>query len=1437
MNEQIFLTALPRRIKRRNGRLVAELSVHVAPWLLLDGTLSDFAFATWATTVLNMGFLVELDGGARFETAAPQGGGQVRRAVVTSRPDPALFASLLPGNTPVKAHSVARALPAQKILSYPNAGLSAALQEDYARLAVDLQTSRNYPRHVDLQAGMLGESVSRHGTERKQRVEALRRSLDSVGSVAQQDAADIAEMLTAFESFHAVKELRVSPAPPDREFHSLISVFGGYPDLVRRLGFAVDLELEAEVDTDLPSTAGPGIGMVRVTPIQAVPGVVTPSRWTAYTLDQAKGLFLAAGRGEIERGLLRLPKKTYSVVQVDVDGTLHKRLAIGAAAASDYATRSEPLGAPAIQSHGLALVRNGHATWLQDRWRRHTSLAVSPKTKQSEVRGADRTADDTYFAEDLTRGYAVDVQVIAKVDGPCDEPWTSLCTRRGRFEVFDPTTNSLRLAWPGSDSVDGEGWTSSAITKIDPTNEAGADARTGESVFRWTGWGLNVPFPRKDPGTPPELPSPSQRLRVVHKAVPRSLPKLRCGWTYRMRLRAVDLAGNALTHSEAESFAATDTALKHRYGRTEPISGPLLVSGNNVEAGLSVVPAKGRLVERFVIRRYFDGRVFKKTEPAEYHVLAPRVSVEITEQLGALDRSADRSFNEINARDIPWKELPEWEHALRQDGDLPYLGDPTVAGFALVDLPGTKPSETVIVPADGSARSRVLVVLESGSGRPEPLGGHSMESGERVRLREDGGVTRVRISCVPTTAAASTFALLDWTRGRAGADVQRLIARGEHVMTSPFREVEFIHALQVPFTVGTVEAIAIEPRKVDQLQVRASTAAQVHARSTGSVRLTAHWTEYLPTGEKDERQAEVYHAALEHKDNDQENTGTPDKLSPLACDFTHSLPDGRYRRLRYRITAISRFAAFFDENLPKSRIGELSQFVDILNTVKPAPIAVGSSIPTFLWQEHPSDGGVARSREASGIRVFLDAPFSVSGEGEMVGVVVFTGTMSDADRKRLRDVVSMVGADPIWTHELPVVPLKLSAFLPGPHRTDPVDIPLSAVDQSTNRTSAVSIKVVPHLVQVDQGRRYIDVVLDAGGSYGPFVRLALVRYQKHSVDDSVSVSFASPLDVMQLLPQRNLELRWHETGLAVHLRGPSYALGTGVHAPPVLEIMVERRERDWWRLVTKVEMVGVPSGTGQVAWNAPEIAIDDTRRGRQRVSLNQFEVVPSDAGPTRRLVYSDVHIIEPSWSASMGESAQKARDTSYARAAAVEYARTHWRSVCHDGFIAGKFGSANFRRAAAGTLFQHLNDPNNPECIRVDGETINFGPLDDCTHFISCCLGGGGGLAIPRDFPTGPYGIISAKKLVQWLLDSGTATAIAVPDKSNPPLDRLRVGDLIAYYRASTGRYTHLVMYLGNYKIVCHTYCRSDDPACTWDNEYTLGQDDDDVRWTFLRVD
>ena len=168
----------------------------------------------------------------------------------------------------------------------------------------------------------------------------------------------------------------------------------------------------------------------------------------------------------------------------------------------------------------------------------------------------------------------------------------------------------------------------------------------------------------------------------------------------------------------------------------------------------------------------------------------------------------------------------------------------------------------------------------------------------------------------------------------------------------------------------------------------------------------------------------------------------------------------------------------------------------------------------------------------------------------------------------------------------------------------------------------------------------------------------------------------------------------------------------------------------------------------------------------------------------------------------------------YNRDQARMYARWYANNVCHDGAVACVRSSKTVFE-----VYKPLEDLKNKD---IDGE-------NDCTHFVSCCIGhhggvfagkgggqAGGGLPIPADFPAKAYGILGVPRMVKHLTEKGFAKFIGkekMPRSDVPALiPQLQLGDLIAYAHGAAGGYAHLVIHLYSGNIACHTSCRLDLP-------------------------
>ena len=203
----------------------------------------------------------------------------------------------------------------------------------------------------------------------------------------------------------------------------------------------------------------------------------------------------------------------------------------------------------------------------------------------------------------------------------------------------------------------------------------------------------------------------------------------------------------------------------------------------------------------------------------------------------------------------------------------------------------------------------------------------------------------------------------------------------------------------------------------------------------------------------------------------------------LGADFTVDGPNGTISFVkRGALVTGSRPVVRYIAQ-PISRVstepGQPKPFVILFkNTVAPPPPSIAEVIPAFARNDGAHSGQV--------LRVYLDRPWLVTGEGEELAVVIdpsgSTGTV--------------LGRDPI---------------VPGAGRT----AELTTADFPRAKTVIPSldglVAIVGHEVSfdADSGRWYSDIELGAGFGYRPFLRLTLCRFQPDSIPGATLSSFVT----------------------------------------------------------------------------------------------------------------------------------------------------------------------------------------------------------------------------------------------------------------------------------------------------------------------------------------
>ena len=544
------------------------------------------------------------------------------------------------------------------------------------------------------------------------------------------------------------------------DFHQALGALASYPALLRALGLVFDLELPRDA---VPERSFGQCGTLAVaeTSVEWQVPTATPPLETAYVHTDLgeQRYFFAAPRLFCEPGttvpapvlgLLALDPERFGLAQVDVDGGMHKAILLSETLNDPDPDRNRVAGVqpepaphpevfdpeatlPALRSGGVSLFADRRGLHLLDEVQR--SAAFNDAVARGDAPGR-------LYAEDLVRGYRLDVW-----DARTDR-WHSLHRRSGTYRIGDETF----------ETEDEEGFVQLAMTTPAPgATPADDDLYLHEAIARWAGWSLSVPRPGKhlsryaDPerAVPPDGDDPDFRedepvtpfdIQTTYRLVPGTLPRLAFGRRYRLRARAVDLAGNGLQLGEdfadrlSAAFALPQDPEGFAYLRYEPVEPPLVILRD--EDG---VRGPGSSLDRLVIRTFNDGigRDTKAadTEAADRHVVPPRTSVEMGERLGMFDDAAGTLQGDaatwalLKERDAGAFTHVEVEFAGKTDtypieaGDridtLPHLPDPLSRGAAFRDLPGT-PSGTVgrVAPGAGAPEAVAYDALRDPNPRP-----------------------------------------------------------------------------------------------------------------------------------------------------------------------------------------------------------------------------------------------------------------------------------------------------------------------------------------------------------------------------------------------------------------------------------------------------------------------------------------------------------------------------------------------------------------------------------------------------------------------------------------------------------------------------------------------------------------------------------------------
>ena len=278
----------------------------------------------------------------------------------------------------------------------------------------------------------------------------------------------------------------------------------------------------------------------------------------------------------------------------------------------------------------------------------------------------------------------------------------------------------------------------------------------------------------------------------------------------------------------------------------------------------------------------------------------------------------------------------------------------------------------------------------------------------------------------------------------------------------------------------------------------------------------------------------------------------------------HQLGDTKHRVIEYRFRASTRFREYFHPDLlapDPSVAGDDGQSVvgprmsmSVPSSARPAAPVVHSVVPLLRWSDgtEPEQPLARRHGRRAGVRIFLERPWFSSGVGELLGVLLAPARGDtfgpEPDDQSGFPFVSKWGGDPAWESapvaRRPLANVQLDNLLrfaglddrpePGRPVTGLQMLPLASLPEQP------TVGVVGYQPQYNAERKlwYVDVALDPGATFWPFVRLAVCRYQPDSID-GCHLSPPARCDYVQLTPERTTSVsRTDDRHVRVVVSGP-----------------------------------------------------------------------------------------------------------------------------------------------------------------------------------------------------------------------------------------------------------------------------------------------------------
>ncbi|HEX2628855.1 MAG TPA: hypothetical protein VHM26_07585 [Chitinophagaceae bacterium] len=692
-------------------------------------------------------------------------------------------------------------------------------------------------------------------------------------------------------------------------------------------------------------------------------------------------------------------------------------------------------GLPSLRSAGIGIVKNGLAENLVKKFNRNLELykvMISPvsllngpalfnkvsgspgtnpnpvilqggQVKLSAARlteignavqqsGFIPAVTEVLYADDLVFGYRLDV---AYDDKP--NTWYSLHKRRNSYS-FVPVSGTPQSIAQSADELVDEGCIHLSLTEDE--NDDSKDNKINEVMARWEGWSLSVPRLGKGinngGGDVKDLVSSdddekkkyqldkdmSFRLQVTTEHAPRTLPMLRFGNRYRIKVRTVDIAGNGLPHDVVPENETVAIKTGIKYLRFEPLPSPVLVQGDEVTGGdkKKMRDRDGESIQHLVIRSNVgvDAATYEKNNittvvidgkgvgtltylhEAIRFVQPPRTSQQMAEIHGMFDEAFK---NPDKAKQL-YKFISDHDKFTVDDGkrkadvlpyttdptkiDIDYLADPMAAGVIF-----TMKSDTTFETSWKKGVSRKFSfyfdpeVTDANANQPYADKWQTPRA-LKIRLIEGTGEPkwegRVFTIQLPKSAQVEINYACFWrpedldkvsgmmpriSGGSFASRVTQHARKGLHWMFSPWRTLRLVHAVQQPLTKPVMQkTMTVSHKNYEDTFARIATGITLDGPSSDKIDVNAEWKQWVddlddaaPKQVSGKTHVATIPVEYDDKKLDLLNAGGPMIVTPeMLPALKHSFNDTKHRMVRYIPVATTRYREYFTGIIDTSKL-------------------------------------------------------------------------------------------------------------------------------------------------------------------------------------------------------------------------------------------------------------------------------------------------------------------------------------------------------------------------------------------------------------------------------------------------------------------------------------------------------------------------------------